>query len=190
MRRIVVFCLAGAVVLAGTLVAVAKLGDSDPPDRPGGSSPSPPEPPAPPSEIAPMFPPPEPVPTPPPAPVGPGPVPANPPAPPAFPDPAGYRPAIVTPRAGMENVHPVTWRRAEVINDRTVRIHYESGVEPCSVLDRVVVDYRPSEIAIGLFEGNDPAFRDAVCIMIAQFKAVDVALDQPVNGRAIVEGNR
>jgi hypothetical protein len=90
----------------------------------------------------------------------------------------------------MENVHPVTWRRAEVINDRLVRIHYESGVAPCSVLDRVEVDYRPTEIAVGLFEGNDPAFKDAACIMIAQFKAVDVALDQPVNGRAIVEGNR
>lgn len=191
MRRIVVLCLAGAVVLAGTLVAMAKLGDGDSPDKPGGSSPSPPDSPAPPpSEIAPTFPAPEPVPAPPPAPVGPAPVPANPPAPPAFRDPPGYRPAIVTPRPGMESVHPVTWRRAEVLNDRTVRIHYESGVEPCSVLDRVVVDYRPSEIAIGLFEGNDPAFRDAVCIMIAQFKAVDVALYQPVNGRAIVEGNR
>jgi hypothetical protein len=90
----------------------------------------------------------------------------------------------------MENVHPFTWRRAEVINDRLVRIHFESGVAPCSVLDRVEVDYRPTEIAVGLFEGNDPAFQDAVCIMIAQFKAVDVALDQPVNGRPIVEGNR
>jgi hypothetical protein len=90
----------------------------------------------------------------------------------------------------MENVHPVIWRRAEVINDRTVRVHFESGVEPCSVLDQVVVDYRPAEVAVSLFEGNDPAFRDAACIMIAQFKAVDVELDQPVAGRAIVEGNQ
>lgn len=90
----------------------------------------------------------------------------------------------------MDNVHPVTWRRAEVLNDRTVRIHWESGVAPCTVLDRVEVDYRASEIAVSLFEGSDPAFRNAACIMIAQFKAVDVVLDQPVNGRAIVEGNR
>lgn len=90
----------------------------------------------------------------------------------------------------MDNVHRVTFRRAEVLNDRTVRVHYESGVAPCSVLDRVEVDYRSTEIAISLFEGSDPAFKDAACIMIAQFKAVDVALNQPVNGRAIVEGNR
>jgi len=90
----------------------------------------------------------------------------------------------------MDNVHPVTFRRAEVLNDRTLRIHYESGVEPCSVLDRVEVDYRPSQIAVSLFEGSDPAFKDAVCIMIAQFKAVDVPLDQPVNGRTIVDGNQ
>jgi hypothetical protein len=97
---------------------------------------------------------------------------------------------MVKPRAGMDNVHRVTWRRAEVLNDRTVRIHYESGVEPCSVLDRVEVEYRASEIAVSLFEGSDPAFKDAVCIMIAQFKAVDVPLDQPVNGRPIVDGNQ
>lgn len=183
MRRVVVLCLAGAVVLAGALVAFATLGNrggSDEPDRPA------PSPSASPTDIAPTFP----APPPSPSPNGPGPPPANPPAPPAIPDPPGYQPTVVTPRPGMENVHPVTWRRAEMINERTVRIHYESGVAPCSVLDRVEVDYRPSEIAISLFEGNDPAFKDAVCIMIAQFKAVDVSLDQPANGRAIVDGNQ
>jgi hypothetical protein len=187
MRRILVLCLAGAVVLAGALIAVAKLGGGDGSGEAKGPGPSPSKSPSPsPSEVAPTFPAPEAPPVPPSA----GPPPANPPEPPSIPDPPGYGPEIVTPRPGMENVHGVTWRRAEVVNDRLVRVHYESGVAPCSVLDRVEVEYRPSEIAVSLFEGNDPAFRDAVCIMIAQFKAVDVALDQPVNGRAIVEGNR
>ncbi len=90
----------------------------------------------------------------------------------------------------MDNVHRVTFRRSEVLNERTVRIHYESGVAPCSVLDRVEVEYRSAVIAISLFEGSDPAFKDTACIMIAQFKAVDVALNQPINGRAIVDGNQ
>ncbi len=191
-RRILIISLAAAVVLAGTVVAVARIGGGDP-DGPEETSPSPSRQPSPsPDEPSPELPPASPAPEPssiPPAPPGrPVPPPVGPP--PAVPEPPGYRPTMVTPRPGMDNVHPVTWRRAEVLDDRTVRIHYESGVAPCSVLDRVEVDYRASEIAIGLFEGSDPAFKNAACIMIAQFKAVDVTLDQPVNGRAIVEGNR
>jgi hypothetical protein len=193
-RKILVLSLAGALVLTGAVVAVARLGGEKPeeqkeatPSPAGSTEPSP-------GQVDPtpglpgVVPPPEP-PSPPAAPPAPGP--PAPPAPaPAIPDPPGYRPAMVKPRAGMDNVHRVTWRRAEVLNDRTVRIHYESGVEPCSVLDRVEVEYRVSEIAVSLFEGSDPAFKDAVCIMIAQFKAVDVPLDQPVNGRTIVDGNQ
>lgn len=193
MRKILVLSLVGALVLTGAVVAVARLGGDKPDDRneatpsPAGSTePSP-------SQVDPtpglpgVAPSPEP-PAPPVAPPAPGPAP---PAPaPAIPDPPGYQPAMVNPRAGMDNVHRMSWRRAEVLNDRTLRIHYESGVEPCSVLDRVEVDYRTSEIAVSLFEGSDPAFKDAVCIMIAQFKAVDVPLDQPVNGRKIVDGNQ
>jgi hypothetical protein len=88
----------------------------------------------------------------------------------------------------MANLHPVVWRRAELLDERTVRVHFESGVAPCSVLDRVEVQYRPGEIVLSLFEGNDPAFPNAVCIMIAQFKAVDVPLEEPVNGRRLVDG--
>lgn len=89
----------------------------------------------------------------------------------------------------MENVHRVTWREARLINERTVRIHFESGVAPCSVLDRVEVAYQPSTVVITLFEGNDPAFRNMACIMIAQFKAVDVNLDEPLGGRRVVDGS-
>lgn len=89
----------------------------------------------------------------------------------------------------MENVHPIPWRRAEPIGARTVRVHFESGVAPCNVLDRVEVDYG-SSITITLFEGSDPAFPDAACIMIAQYKAVDVPLSEPLNGRPLVDGGK
>ncbi|HEX2178742.1 MAG TPA: hypothetical protein VHL54_04365 [Actinomycetota bacterium] len=188
MRRILVLSLVGALVLAGAVVAVARLGGNgspEPEDGPTDTTPSAsPESPTPsvPVESAPGEPgatPPTPAPPPPP--------PA--PAPPiAAPDPPGYNPNIVTPRSGMDNVHPIGWRRAEVLDERTVRLHFESGVAPCSVLDRVEVQYRPGEIVLTLFEGNDPAFPNAACIMIAQFKAVDVPLDEPVNGRRLVDG--
>lgn len=191
MRRILVLSLAGALVLTGAVVAVARLGGDRPEDRSQPTpTPTPSEKPSP-SQIDPTPALPGALPSRPPSPTqAPPPVPAPPGSVPAAPDPPGYKPAIVAPRPGMDNVHSVTWRRAEVLNDRTLRIHFESGVEPCSVLDRVEVDYRPSQIAVSLFEGSDPAFKDAVCIMIAQFKAVDVPLDQSVNGRAIVDGNR
>ena len=193
MRRILILSLAGAVVLAGGVVAVATIGNENSngqneasPSAPRSTGPSAPSP-EPPSSIpgeVPSAAPPNVRPT---SPANPAPPNS---APPAIPDPPGYQPTMVFPKPGMDNVHPVTWRRAEVVNDRTLRFHYESGVAPCSVLDRVEVDYRAEEIAVSLFEGSDPAFKDAVCIMIAQFKAVDVPLEQPANGRAIVEGNR
>ncbi|HYN98587.1 MAG TPA: hypothetical protein VEU28_02825 [Actinomycetota bacterium] len=190
MRKILILSLAGAVVLAGGLVAAATIGNEDSngrneasPSAPRSTEPSPQPPSSIPGEV-PSAAPPSVRPT---SPANPAPPNS---APPAMPDPPGYQPTMVSPKPGMDNVHPVTWRRAEVLNDRMVRIHYESGVAPCSVLDRVEVDYREAEIAVSLFEGSDPAFKDAVCIMIAQFKAVDVPLEQPVNGRAIVEGNR
>lgn len=196
MRRILVLSLAGALVLAGSVVAVARLAGDDPAPPRAAPSPSPiptaasPEPPPGPSPGATEGAPPASRPPGPPAEVPPAlpRLPAPPGPPPALPDPPGYQPAIVTPRPGMDNVHPVIWRRAEVIGDRTVRIHFESGVEPCSVLDRVEVGYGAA-IAISLFEGSDPAFKDAACIMIALFKAVDVTLSEPVNGRPVVDGN-
>lgn len=186
MRRILVLSLIGAVVLAGAVVAVARLGggdDSEPEEkRTASPSPSPTSTPSLPGVSDPGSPGSTPA---VPAPPAPAPAPAP---PPAAPDPPGYEPLVVTPRPGMANLHRVNWRRADVVNERMVRVHFETGVAPCSVLDHVEVQYRPAEIAISLFEGNDPAMPDAVCIMIAQFKTVDVALDEPVNGRRLVDG--
>jgi hypothetical protein len=186
-RRILVLSLVGALVLAGAVVAVARLGggDASEPDEKRTASPSPSSSPtpSPPEGSVPGSPGSTPVAPAPPAPAAPAPAP-----PPAAPDPPGYKPIAVTPRPGMADLHRVNWRRADVVNERMVRVHFESGVAPCSVLDHVEVQYRPAEIAITLFEGHDPAMPDAVCIMIAQFKTVDVALDGPVNGRRLVDG--
>lgn len=89
----------------------------------------------------------------------------------------------------MDNPHPVSWRRAEILGERRVRLHYESGVAPCSVLDRVEVGYSASTITLTLYEGSDPAHPDVACIMIAQFKATDVTLAEPIGHRTLVDGS-
>jgi hypothetical protein len=110
----------------------------------------------------------------------------NPLQPPA--DPFQPQSKLVEPRPGMDNVHQTGWERVEILGPNRVRVHFVSGVEPCSVLDHVDVEYRPAEIVITLFEGSDPAARDAACIMIAVYKAVDVDLGEPIGGRQFVDG--
>jgi hypothetical protein len=87
----------------------------------------------------------------------------------------------------MDNVHPIEWERVEQ-RGRRLRVFFTSGVEPCSVLDHVQVDYRPREIVVTLFEGSDPKARDQACIAMAESKATDVKLTEAVRGRRVVDG--
>ena len=106
-------------------------------------------------------------------------------------DIGGGRAQRVRPRPGMADVRPVGWDKARQTPDgRKLRITYWSGVEPCNVLDRVDVAYGPDEIVVTLYEGHDPEAEDVACIEIAVKKVVVVALEQPVDGRRIVDGAR
>lgn len=97
-------------------------------------------------------------------------------------------PRIVQPRPGMENLRKTGWDRADILNDQAVRLYFVSGVEPCTVLNNVEVQYRGGDIVLTIFEGSDPARPGAACIQIAESKAVDVQLAQPINGRALTDG--
>lgn len=95
----------------------------------------------------------------------------------------------VTPRPGMQDPQPVAWQRAEVgQDDRTLTLHFVSGVEPCYVLDRVEVDYGPDAVTVTLYEGHDPDATDQTCIEIALYKSVAVSIDEPLDGRKLVDG--
>ena len=105
--------------------------------------------------------------------------------------PRGGRAQRVKPRTGMADLRPVGWEKArQTSSGRALRVTYWSGVEPCNVLDHVEVDYAQKEIAVTLFEGHDPEAGDVACIEIALQKAVVVKLDEPVDGRKIVDGAR
>jgi hypothetical protein len=97
-------------------------------------------------------------------------------------------PEVVTPRAGMANTHTVRFESADIVDQRTVRLTFWGGVEPCDVLDSVKVKYNPGDITMTLTSGSDPAKPDAVCIDIAKLKAVDVKLTEDVGEREIKDG--
>jgi hypothetical protein len=89
-------------------------------------------------------------------------------------DPAGR---IVIPMPGQLDVHPLSASSlsATVEGRRVVvTVHYASGIEPCSILDSIVVAPGVGTFAITLREGHGPG--NVVCIMIAEFKRAIVDL--------------
>ena len=105
------------------------------------------------------------------------------------PPPDDGGPQVVEPRPGMADVVARPFDSATVgEDDTTVTIDFVSGIEPCTVLDRVDVRYGASAVTITLFEGHDPNAGDVACIEIGVLKRVVVHLDEPVAGREIVDG--
>ncbi|MEA2460451.1 MAG: hypothetical protein QOH90_628 [Actinomycetota bacterium] len=100
-------------------------------------------------------------------------------------------PRHVEPKPGQADVRPIGWQKAAVgADDRTVTIHFTSGVEPCYVLDHIDVRYGAKRVEITLFEGHEPSDEDVACIEIAEFKVTEVQLDEPLAGRKLVDGAR
>jgi hypothetical protein len=122
-----------------------------------------------------------------PAPLSPAPSSVPPPAPSATPAPSASsdpgastgevppgqpvigEPRTVTLKPGQLDVHPVAADQlAATVNGRdvVVEIGYATGVEPCYVLDSIVVQRGDHSFAITLRQGHEPG--DAVCIQIAE----------------------
>lgn len=97
-------------------------------------------------------------------------------------------PELVTARPGMRDPQPARWDRVQVLTQRTVRVHFTSGMAPCTVLDSVRVDYRPESVVVTLYTGSDPTQGDRVCAAVAREKAVDVRLAKPLDGRELLDG--
>ena len=100
-------------------------------------------------------------------------------------DPSTAQPVEPTP--GMAGVRARPFDRAMLNDDGTVTILFTSGVEPCAVLDHVIVD-EGDVVTITLYEGHDPDAGDVACIEIAVLKSVTITLDHPLDGRDIVDG--
>lgn len=103
-------------------------------------------------------------------------------APPGPTDDGGIVPpagGVVVPKPGQLDVHPIP---AETLSARVdgrrvvVTVGWTSGVEPCSVLDTVVVERGEASFAITLREGHGPG--DQVCIAIAEAKTTEIDLGE------------
>jgi len=87
--------------------------------------------------------------------------------------------ALVVPKPGQLDVHPIAADSlAAKVEGRhvTVTITYTSGVEPCSVLDTIIVARGNKTFAITLREGHGPG--NQVCIMIARIMKTQVDLGE------------
>jgi hypothetical protein len=76
---------------------------------------------------------------------------------------------IVTPKPGQLDVRPIPAERlAATVNGHNVvvEVTYTSGVEPCYVLDSILVERGDHSFAITLRQGHGPG--DNVCIEIAE----------------------
>ncbi|WP_204056545.1 hypothetical protein [Microbispora corallina] len=98
-------------------------------------------------------------------------------------------PSPVTPVGHTLRTHKVTWLSATPVDDGArLRLVWWSGVEPCSVLDRVEVKESADEVVVTLYEGQDRRSPDAACIEIAIQKTTTVALTSPLGARKVVDG--
>ena len=94
-----------------------------------------------------------------------------------FPLPGDGGPTNVVPQPGQRDVRPVSVEEIEarVNGDRiAARLTWHSGVEPCYVLDSVLVARSGQTITLTIREGSGPG--DVVCIQIAQQKSTIVDL--------------
>ncbi len=86
---------------------------------------------------------------------------------------------LTVPQPGQLDVHPVPAETLGAVVDGrhvTIKLSWTSGVEPCYVLDTIVVETGDHAFAITLREGHAPG--DNVCIEIAKSKSAVVDLGE------------
>lgn len=101
---------------------------------------------------------------------------------------AGDKALVVDPQPISGTALPSHWEEARIIDDDTVKLFFWSGVSPCHVLDRVDVDYGAKKVGITIYQGTGLNAADKPCIELAVLKAVTVDLDEPLDGRKVVDG--
>ena len=97
-------------------------------------------------------------------------------------------PKVVVPKRGTIDPHPVSVQTLEPAIDGRhviVKATWTSGVEPCYILDSVIVDRDANAIVITVVEGRGPG--DPICIEIAETKATIVDLGELEPGDYTIE---
>ncbi|MEV0309156.1 hypothetical protein [Nonomuraea fuscirosea] len=98
-------------------------------------------------------------------------------------------PEAVKPTGDALNVHKVRWTKAKPVSKgRKVQLTWWSGVEPCTVLDRVKVKETSKRVTVTLYEGTGRKAKNVSCIMIAIEKTTTVTLKKALGKRKLVDG--
>jgi hypothetical protein len=86
---------------------------------------------------------------------------------------------IVVPRPGQLDVHPVPAETLRAtVDGRSVEVSVDwwTGVEPCTILDTIIVQRGDASFAITLNEGRGP--EDVACIAIAELHRTFIDLGE------------
>lgn len=81
---------------------------------------------------------------------------------------------------------PVHLSSIEIESDRSLIIHYTSGVEPCYAAARAEAEYGENKIFVRVFEGTGPDAGPQGCPDKSLFKTLRMQLDYPIEGREVI----
>lgn len=96
---------------------------------------------------------------------------------------------LVEPRDAVDDRFPLFLQWATE-DGTTLTVGYYAGVEPCFVTAEVVVSELDDVVAVTVLGGPDRDAGDVACIDIAESKAVEVQLSEPLGDRRLVDGAR
>jgi hypothetical protein len=87
------------------------------------------------------------------------------------------------------NVRKIRFEKVKAVSKgKKLQLTWWSGVEPCTVLDRVKVKETGKKVTVTLYEGTAPKAKNVSCIMMAIEKTTTVKLKKALGKRKIVDG--
>ena len=90
---------------------------------------------------------------------------------------------------GLVDVMPHRYEEAKVVDSgEAVDIYFWDGIEECGGVDHVHFGYEAERVTVNLFIGRNPEAE--VCTEQAVYKVFTVDLDEPLDGRKLVDGAR
>ncbi len=88
-------------------------------------------------------------------------------------------------RPDLVDVRAVPIRSVRSPGGGSLELTVEGGVEPCFIIDRVDVVETGEQVELTVHAGSEPG---AICIQIIELHTTTVTLDQPLDGRTVVDG--
>jgi hypothetical protein len=101
----------------------------------------------------------------------------------------GMKAMRVMAHQGLVDVAPHRYEKAKVVDSgRAIDIYFWDGIEECTGVDHAHLGYQADKVTVNLFTGRNPEAE--VCTEQAVYKVFTVELDEPLQGRKLVDGAR